>query len=119
MERLKRRAAFKRAARGVRVGREAFLLQAVARDDDRAPRVGYTVTRKIGNAVVRSRIKRRLRALSEREYAAFVPGTDYVIVARRAALTAPFDRLQSDLTNALGAARNKLERGTDERHNGR
>jgi len=119
MERLKRRALFKRAAKGVRVGRDPFLVQAVARDDDRAPRVGYTVTKKIGNAVVRSRIKRRLRAVSEREDAAFAPGTDYVIVARRAALTAPFERLQADLTNALTAARKKLERGTDGSHHGR
>lgn len=120
LERLKRRAAFKRAAKGVRVGRDAFLLQAVTRDDDgTTPRVGFTVTKKIGNAVVRNRIKRRLRALSERESAAFAPGTDYVIVARRAALTAPFEGLQSDLTNALAAARKKLERGTDERQNGR
>lgn len=119
VERLKRRALFRQAARGVRVGREAFTLQAVAREDEAGPRVGFTVTKKVGNAVVRNRIRRRLKALCEDEAGAFVCGNDYVIVARRAALTAPFAGLRSELTGALHAARKKLERGTHERENGR
>ena len=119
VERLKRRAAFRQAARGIRVGRDTFTLQAVTRDDELAPRVGFTVTKRVGNAVVRNRIRRRLRALCDAESGAFAPGTDYVIVARRAALAAPFTGLAADLSGALAAARKKLQRGTDERDNGR
>ncbi|GAB5378208.1 MAG: ribonuclease P protein component [Acuticoccus sp.] len=120
MERLKRRAAFRHAARGIRVGREEFTLQAVARDDAAAaPRIGFTVTKKVGNAVVRNRIRRRLRALCDEEAGAFASGNDYVIVARRAALTAPFAELRAELCGALHVARKKLERGTHERENGR
>ena len=119
VERLKRRAAFKRAARGVRVGRDTFTLQAIAREDELQPRVGFTVTKRVGNAVVRNRIKRRLRALCADQGGEFAPGTDYVIVARRAALAAPFTALAADLAGALAAARKKLQRGTDERDNGR
>lgn len=113
VERLKRRAEFKRAARGVRVGRDAFTLQAVRRADDDPPRVGFTVTKKTGNAVVRNRIKRRLRALAAEHPAAFEHATDYVIIARRAALAAPFQGLASELAAALAAAGKKLQRDAD------
>ena len=115
LERLKRRADFRQAAKGIRVGREAFTLQAFARADDSVARVGFTVTKKTGNAVVRNRIRRRLREACERQSDAFAPGTDYVIVARRPALAAPFDGLAEDLRAALDAARNKLDRRADKR----
>jgi len=115
MTRLKHRAEFKRAAKGMRSSQEAFTVQAVRRGDDGPPRVGFTVTKKTGNAVVRNRIRRRLRALCETARDAFAPGTDYVIVARRAALDAPFTRLGDDLDAALAAARAKLERDVRKR----
>ena len=64
MERLRRRADFKAVAGGRRISRRGFVLQALraAGDEARPARVGFTVTRKIGNAVVRNRIRRRLRA---------------------------------------------------------
>ncbi|MBJ3775388.1 ribonuclease P protein component [Acuticoccus mangrovi] len=115
MPRLKRRAEFKAVAKGVRVNRDAFTLQALRRAGDEtvgdpAPRVGFTVTKKVGNAVVRNRIKRRLRALSDRMRDDFSASTDYVIVARRAALDAPFAGLGDDLAAALEAAGAKLNR---------
>ncbi len=113
VERLKRRAEFKRAAKGVRVGRDAFTLQAVRRQDDAPARVGFTVTKKTGNAVVRNRIKRRLRALAADHPAAFERATDYVLVARRAALAAPYQGLASELAAALSAASRKLQRDAD------
>lgn len=115
MLRLKRRAEFKAVAKGVRVNREPFTLQARARADDSPirdtePRVGFTVTKKVGNAVVRNRIKRRLRALSDAMRDDFRDTTDYVIVARRAALSAPFAGLGEDLAAAIGVAHDKLNR---------
>lgn len=96
------------------MNRDAFTIQALRRPEGdpagSAPRVGFTVTKKIGNAVVRNRIKRRLRALSAAHEDAFAVSTDYVIVARRAALGAPFDGLGAELTEALVAASAKLNR---------
>ncbi|MGD9507640.1 MAG: ribonuclease P protein component [Geminicoccaceae bacterium] len=105
MVRLRRRGEFLAAARGRRVASEAFVLQCVARrEPERAATVGIglTVTRKIGNAVVRNRARRRLReALRLVLPGPARPGADYVVVARPAALTRPFARLQDDLSCAL------------------
>ena len=68
-------------------------------------RVGFTASRKVGNAVARNRAKRRLRAAA----AAILPlhgreGHDYVLVARTAMLTRVFADLLGDLETALKAA---------------
>lgn len=100
MERLKRRAAFKAVAGGQRVSRSGFVLQALAnteRKGDKSPRFGFTVTKKTGDAVVRNRIRRRLKAAVARVGDKAEPATDYVLVGRPAALTLPFERLVTDL----------------------
>ncbi|MEL6364694.1 MAG: ribonuclease P protein component [Pseudomonadota bacterium] len=100
---IRKRADFLRARSGPKWGSPAFLLQKRPRgDDDPAVRFGYTVTKKMGGAVQRNRIKRRLRAA----VALAAPlkaeaGCDYVVVARRAALTLPFARLLDDFETAL------------------
>lgn len=103
--RLRQRSEFLAAARGPRAPRDAFVLQAVRRKEpERAASVGIglTVTKKIGNAVVRNRARRRLReALRFVLPGPALPGHDYVVVARSAALTRPFARLQDDLDGAL------------------
>jgi len=107
MERLKRRAAFKAVAGGRRVTRPGFVLQALAvggESKDRPPRFGITVTRKIGNAVVRNRIRRRLReAIRAAAPSHARLGTDYVVVGRNAALTLQFERLVTDLRSGFAA----------------
>ncbi len=102
MERLKRRADFLSAAKGARIQAGSFTLQARDRRDRSLPRVGFTITKKTGNAVERNRIRRRLRAA----VGGVVPrngraGFDYVIVARRQALTLPFDTMIAELERAL------------------
>ena len=103
--RLRRRGEFLAAARGRRVAREAFVLQCVPRrEPERAAMIGIglTVTKKIGNAVTRNRARRRVReALRLVLPGPARPGSDYVVVARPAALTRPFALLREDLAGAL------------------
>lgn len=102
MERLKRRADFLSAGKGARTQAPAFTIQARDRRDPHSPRVGFTITKKTGNAVERNRIRRRLRAAAR----SVIPragqaGFDYVIVARRSALSSPFAAMLNDLEGAL------------------
>jgi len=80
-----------------------FVLLVRARDDgDNRMRVGFTVTKKIGNAVVRNRMKRRLRALArEMLPLAGVPGADHVLIGRQGGIERPFDQLRGELRKAL------------------
>lgn len=96
LRRLKRRAQFLNAARGNRAGRSAFGLQAVP-STGTDPGIGFTVTKKVGNSPERNRIKRRLRAAAAACARDFVPGHDYVLLARREAISQPFAKLVADL----------------------
>ncbi|KPF47298.1 ribonuclease P protein component [Rhizobium sp. G187] len=100
--RLKRRPQFLAVRHGeARKGR-LFLLEVLDRKDDAQPRVGFTVTKKHGNAVERNRMRRRLKE-AVRLNAAFAmkPGHDYVIVARREVLEAPFEQLSKQLVHRI------------------
>ncbi len=100
MRRLKNRSEFLRAARGQRVGRSAFSLQAIASATEE-PGVGFTVTKLTGNAPERNRIRRRLRAVVKACENGFLSRHDYVLVGRREALSLPFDRMVEDLNTSL------------------
>lgn len=104
METLQLRSDYLRTAQGRRQGTAGFLLQARARDDGSpALRVGFTASKKIGNAVMRNRAKRRMRALAREVLAGQgVPGWDYVMVARPGAtVIRPYADLLADLVQAL------------------
>jgi ribonuclease P protein component len=103
MERLRQRADFLAAATGAKAPAGAFVLQAIARPAEGAARVGFTVSKKIGNAVERNRVRRRLREIVRHvSDTRLRPGHDYVLIGRRAALDAPFERMIADLEQALG-----------------
>lgn len=100
LRRLTQRSQFLRAARGNRAGRAAFGLQAIPNATEDAG-VGFTVTKKTGNAPERNRIKRRLRAAVTICASDFVPGHDYVLVGRREALGEPFAKLAREVSQAI------------------
>jgi ribonuclease P protein component len=105
--RLKRRAEFLAAARGRRVSAPGFVLQACRRQGggDEVG-IGFTVTRRVGGAVIRNRARRRLReAVRSIPGESFARGCNYVVVARAAALTCPFSQLRSDLEACLARLR--------------
>lgn len=85
-----------------RQGTPAIHLQARKRDDA-GMRVGFTCSKKVGNAVARNRAKRRLREVARLVLPKYgLDGWDYVLVGRKdITATLPFDQLQSDLIHAL------------------
>jgi ribonuclease P protein component len=107
MERLKRRTDFRAAAQaGARAPANAFVLQGLRRGEagqDNGPvRVGFTVSKQVGNAVQRNRVKRRLREMVRlKPETAFAPGHDYVLIGRRTALALPFGDMARELDGAL------------------
>ena len=97
---LKKRADFLRVkAAGRRWVAAGLVLQMRDRDDGGPALVGYTVSKKVGNAVERNRVRRRLRAAVCESLGAR-PGRDYVVIGRRAALTRRWQALVGDLKTA-------------------
>jgi ribonuclease P protein component len=119
VERLKKRAEFLRAARGIRRVEGAITLETCPAPE-LSPghlRVGFTASKKIGNAVIRNRAKRRLRAAASQLLPLLGrPGHDYVLVARGTTVARPFPALLSDITLALKAAHRKLDAKAGDGH---
>ena len=104
-ETLRKRIDFQRAARAARIAKPGFILQMRKRgaDEPRGVRVGYTCSKKVGNAVARNRAKRRLRAVARDVLGRHGRnGMDYVLIGRQDHTAAvPFDRLLADLVSAV------------------
>ncbi len=99
-----KRADFLAANRGLRVARPGFVLLARPNGGD-AMRFGITVTRKIGNAVVRNRMKRRFRALLRESLPQQgLPGHDHVLIGREGGVERDFALLRQELAMALSRA---------------
>ena len=101
--RLKRRAEFLRVAgKGRKTPSPGLVLQVLMRDDPGPVRLGFTVTRKVGNAVVRNRTKRRLRAAaSEVLKDANLRGADMVLIGRDTTRGRKFTLLIEDLRRSM------------------
>ncbi len=115
VERLKRRSDFRAVSGGARSAGAAFVLQGRARADEGAARVGFTVSRQVGGAVVRNRVRRRLREVVRLSAAGglLCRGHDYVLIGRAAALAAPFAEMIRDF--AAAASRVHAQIGRKER----
>lgn len=112
-DRLKKRADFLRAQKGIRKSSSGLTLEICATPDPIARegcfRLGFTASRKVGGAVDRNRAKRRLRAAARAILPLQAhPRTDYVLIARPATLTRPYADLMKDLAHCLAAAHLKL-----------
>ena len=103
IERMTSRPQFLAAAKGVSEARGAVVVQRLDRQDGvPTVRLGFTATRKVGNAVIRNRAKRRLREAARAAVPLLaVPGSDYVFVARMGTADRPWDRLLDDVKSAL------------------
>jgi ribonuclease P protein component len=102
MERLRRRTDFRAAAAGLRASVGAFVVQARRRAEAGPVRIGFTVSRQVGNAVERNRVRRRLREMVRLSQGGGMhDGHDYVLIGRRAALAAPFGQMRQELDAAL------------------
>lgn len=125
MDRLRKRRDFLSAAKGHKWAAPGLVLQARARpchelngggEKREDMRVGFTVTKKVGNAVIRNRAKRRLRAAARDVLpTAGKNGFDYVLIGRKGTITRPYSALLNDLHLALarvhGAKRGASPRG--------
>jgi ribonuclease P protein component len=104
---IRKRADFLAANSGRRASTPGFILLVRDRKDaDPAMRVGFTVTRKIGGAVVRNRMKRRFRALARDIVPAKgFPGSDHVMIGRAKGVERDFAALRAELAGALDSLR--------------
>ena len=100
---LQRRAEFLRvAAKGRKAPVHGLVLQALPRDDTEPARFGFTVTKKVGNAVVRNRTRRRLKEAARLLVAATpLTGVDLVLIGRDATRGRNFLDLQDDIRRAM------------------
>jgi len=110
MERLRKRVEFLQAARGVKWVTPGLILQCWHRSDDSSSKIGFTVTKRVGNAVVRNRVKRRLREVARQDKAHIQTGFDYVVIGRKSTIPRAFSALERDLSSAFRGVHRKVMR---------
>jgi len=105
--RLRSRAEFLKLSRaGSKVQTANFVVISKSNDKNET-RLGITVSGKVGNSVVRNRIKRQVREVFRRRRTVFPPATDFVIIARRSAAGLPGNAIANELQSALTDQRNR------------
>ncbi len=101
---IKKRSDFLAANRGKRYATPGFVLLVKDRQDASSDiRLGITITKKVGNAVVRNRMRRRFRALAQEMLGHNgQPGADHILIGRDSGIERDFGALRSDMVKALG-----------------
>jgi len=112
VKRLRTRPDYLAVAKGVRVVRPGFVLQARPRKERAGePRFGFTASRKTGTAVVRNRIRRRLKELARAGAPSAPEGIDFVLIGRREAAGRDFATMAGELQSAFAdASRSRRQR---------
>jgi ribonuclease P protein component len=110
-DRLRRRGEFLHAQReGARFQTPHFIVYALRVEGTIAPRLGITVSRRIGGAVMRNRVKRRVRECFRRELRSMIPGgTDLLVIARTGAARMETRAILSELVTATQSLRRRIE----------
>lgn len=120
---LKRRAEFQRVRGGGRWATRSFVMEGKRRPeaaDGAGPRFGFTLTKKLGGAVVRNRMRRRLRAaIAELAESSADAHFDYVVIAREASLDQPYVDLRKDLATAFAQIARTADRPGKSSHQSR
>jgi ribonuclease P protein component len=100
---IKKRSDFLAANRGKRYATPGFVLLVFdRRDDDPAKRLGITITKKVGNAVVRNRMRRRFRELSRQLLDNHgKAGADHILIGREGEIERDFGMLRDEMVKAL------------------
>lgn len=101
---LKKRSDFLKAAKGLKYVSRGFVLQSVPHHEnvEHSVRIGFTASKKVGNAVNRNRAKRRLRELAQNVALKLAQnGFDYVFIARKSILDMEFAALEQDVAKAI------------------
>lgn len=102
IDRLVKRQDFLAAAQARSFAAKGVVVQMRDRKDSKPARLGFTVTKRLGGAVTRNRIKRRLREAARLTLPELAePGHDYVLIGRASGLDRPFSSLQNDIRTAL------------------
>ncbi len=101
---LKKRRDFVAMRFGCRRARRDTVLLLVRSGQTLATRVGITITKKVGNAVVRNRVRRRMREILRGEWTRLLPGHDYVFIVHEEAAKASFEHLRNDILSGLRCA---------------
>ena len=101
---IKKRSDFLAANRGKRYATPGFVLLVKDRNDgDQAKRLGITITKKVGNAVIRNRMRRRFRALAREMLGENgKSGADHILIGRDSGIERDFGDMRADLAKALG-----------------
>lgn len=116
---LKKRSEFLFVREGRYQARVGVVIQARENPDSAHIRVGFTATKKIGNAVIRNRAKRRLRSVALETLPSLgQKGTDYVFIARNSTVTTPYEALVGDAQKALSSLAQMTKKNKTKNQNG-
>ena len=116
---LKKRSEFLFVREGRYQARGGIVIQARENPDSNIIRVGFTATKKVGNAVIRNRAKRRMRSVALETLPKLGQrGIDYVFIARNSTTTTPYEALVGDTQKALSSLAQMTKKNSKKNQNG-